>query len=213
MSGEFCAFEFEGRTYRAWMPWTHQVEGAILYLHGRGESGDEHETMTRHGLGKAIREDPARWPFAVVMPQKPSYDKLWPEYTQMIDGILADFETRIDGIGPGRIVTGLSQGGNGAIVLAASLRWKFAAAVPICGWADPRQASRALAGIPTWLFHGTADESVPCSCSVAVHEWLVKSGEDSRLTLYEGVGHNSWDAAYGDADLPVWMLDRCRTNW
>jgi len=31
---------------------------------------------------------------------------------------------------------------------------------------------------------------------------------DSLVVEYHGVGHNSWDKAYADPDLPKWMLSQ-----
>lgn len=205
MIGTFHAFEFDNQTYRVFEP-ESPARGAILYLHGRGESGLDHHRMVNHGLGKAVQEHPDRWPFLIVMPQKPEAERLWPEFVEMLDGILSDVESRF-AVPAGRALTGLSQGGHGTLNLIQSLRWKFRAAAAICGWADPREAAHRLHAVPTWLFHGAADPVVPSACSVAVHDWLSILGSEVRLTLYEGVEHNSWDLAYGSAELPMWLAE------
>ncbi|MBS1708427.1 MAG: prolyl oligopeptidase family serine peptidase, partial [Armatimonadetes bacterium] len=60
--------------------------------------------------------------------------------------------------------------------------------------------------IPTWVFHGDADEAVKPSNSVEAVEAIKKSGGDVQLTMYPGIGHNSWDKAYMESDLPNWLL-------
>jgi hypothetical protein len=33
-----------------------------------------------------------------------------------------------------------------------------------------------------------------------------KAGADVKFTIYPGVGHNSWDKAYGEPELEGWIL-------
>jgi predicted peptidase len=181
---------------------------AILFLHGRGQSGTDGSQIDI-GLSAQALDKPQDWPVLIVCPQKPEFDRLWPDYLKELSGVLeaVDREFRPD---HARLsLTGLSQGGNGSLVLAKALPWRFAAVAAVCGWADPRQAARELAGTPLWLFHGSDDAVVPASCSVAVADWM--TGPDRplaapRLTLYPGVGHNSWEAAYAEPKLPEWLL-------
>ena len=71
-------------------------------------------------------------------------------------------------------------------------------------------ASRQLAGMPTWLFHGLHDDVVPASCSLAIADCMTRSALSSapapKLTLYPGVGHDSWTPAYAEPELPGWFL-------
>jgi predicted peptidase len=180
----------------------------ILFLHGAGETGDDNEKQTVVGIGKAIRENPDRWPFLVVFPQKPTMD-LWPEHRELVEAILKAVEIEFKPSVGKRFITGLSQGGNGTLTLPGTLRWKFVAAVPICGWADPCDAASRLKEIPTWLFHGEADGTVPVSSTHAVADWMKRMGNTYKTTFYPGVDHNSWDNAYAEA-VPEWFLEHSR---
>lgn len=60
--------------------------------------------------------------------------------------------------------------------------------------------------IPFWLFHGDEDPVVPVEASNEAGRAIRRFGGDARVTVYEGVGHNSWDKAYAEADLPGWFL-------
>ncbi len=177
----------------------------IVFLHGYGESGVDGEVQTKVGLGAAIRNDPKRWPFLVVFPQKPVFDLLWPAYTDLLRAILKAVKKEFSPSKSRRYLTGLSQGGNGTFELADKLPWKFAAVAPICGWAEPRLAAKVLQEIPAWIFHGDADEVVPVSSSQVVADWCKKFEKQPDLTIYSGVGHNSWDMAYAEP-LPKWFL-------
>ncbi len=204
---------------------------AVLFLHGYGESGGDNEAQLRIGLPPLVVPG-SPWERAVVIaPQKPEFDRLWPDFADRLDAILADAE----GLAPlsdRRVLTGLSQGGHGTLALAKALRWTFARIAPVCGWADPKRpvafgglrenrrwtaegewadpdAVRArCGGVPAWLFHGEVDEVVPAARSrevAAILGPLTEAG-GARLTLYPGVGHDSWTRAYADPELPGWLL-------
>ena len=63
---------------------------------------------------------------------------------------------------------------------------------------------------PVWVFHGSADQAVPVSESRKMVEALKAAGGNVRYNEYEGVGHNSWDKAYGEAEIFPWMLAQKR---
>lgn len=177
----------------------------VVFLHGRGEEGTDGRKQAAVGLGAAIRRDPDRWPAVVAFPQKPADRHAWVEYEPRILAALgaARSETRVD---PDRItLTGVSMGGYGAWMLAPRHRDLFAAIAPICGGGDPEDAPD-LAGLPIWAFHGTADPVVPVEHTTRMVEAVRAVGGEPKLTLYDGVGHNAWDAAYAEPDLPGWLL-------
>lgn len=178
---------------------------AILFLHGMGESGTDGLKQVIQGIGSSIQWDRARWPFLVVLPQKPRADQLWPAYQSQLNDILHKVESGYDIDDHRRYMTGLSQGGHGTFNLAGSLAWTFAAAAPICGWCDSDEALDKLKGIPLWAFHGDADPAVPVAKSIDAVEKLKAMGADAKLTVYEGVAHNSWDKAYRESGLPEWF--------
>lgn len=178
----------------------------ILFLHGRGESGTDGEAQTTIGIGTALLTSPERWPFLVVFPQKPSFDVLWPGYTTMLSAVLDRVEAEFKPDPRRCYLTGISQGGNGTLELVDRLDWKFAAMAPICGWANPRDAASKIEHIPTWIFHGDADQAVPVTSTTAIADWCVRYGAKPRVTIYAGVDHNSWDAAYAEP-LPEWFLE------
>jgi predicted peptidase len=180
----------------------------ILFLHGRGESGTDNARQVEVGLPRFVSADPNGWPFRVVAPQKPDADRLWPEHAAELAAVLAAVDEELPGDPDRRYLSGLSQGGNGTLVLAAHLPWRFAAIAPVCGWADPMRAVRELRSVPVWAFHGEADPIVPASCSLAVVESMRNFGGTPRLTVYPGVGHNAWDRAYGEDGpaLAEWLL-------
>jgi len=103
-------------------------------------------------------------------------------------------------------LTGLSMGGFGTWSLAAAFPERWAAIAPICGGGNPSTAEK-IKNVPCWCFHGDADKAVKVEQSRSMIEALKKAGASPRYTEYEGVGHNSWDRAYGTAELYEWFLD------
>ena len=107
-------------------------------------------------------------------------------------------------------VTGLSMGGYGSWDLMARYPRIFAAGVPICGGGDPETAE-VLKEIPIWVFHGDKDTAVPLAHSQQMVEAIKKAGGDkAKLTIYPGVGHNSWSATYANQEVYDWLLSHRR---
>ena len=195
----------------------------IVFLHGAGERGNDGVVHSKVGIGPAIEKNPERFPAIVLMPQCPT-DSDWHARHDQLEAQLAWARDAYT-IDPKRIyLTGLSMGGYGTWLWGAIHTDTFAALMPICGGGDPEDilkrlgipgsnpygshASRvrALATVPIWAFHGSADTSVPPEMSRAMVEAIKARGGDIQYTEYKGVGHNSWDRAYGDAEAIAWLL-------
>ena len=77
----------------------------------------------------------------------------------------------------------------------------------ICGGGDPSRAKR-IAHIPTWVFHGGKDPTVPLDNSQKMVEALKKNGGNVKFTIYPEAGHNSWTEAYNTPELYEWLLQQ-----
>lgn len=198
------------RRYVVYVPRTYREDtpnATIVFLHGRGESGSDGLFQLFNGLPPAILRKRDEWPFLVVAPQKPEFDKLWPTERETVNAILRDVEKAYTVHPHQRYLTGLSQGGHGTIALAKRLVWDFAAIAPVCGWSEgPTAAAKDLADMPLWAFHGEKDQAVKPEGSKDLVAALEKLGAHPKLTLYPELGHNCWDAAYRDAGLAEWFL-------
>lgn len=180
---------------------------AILFLHGRGESGTDGRFQLWHGLERAIVRAAADWPFIAVFPQKADPQQLWPSEIPMLVNILEEVESEFSLDPNRRYLTGLSQGGHGTIQLAHRLPWKFAALAPVCGWADdPKAAAEAIGKTPLWAFHGDKDQAVLVEKSIELVDAIQKNGGHAKLTRYPEIGHDSWHKAYQDEGLAKWFL-------
>jgi len=179
----------------------------LVFLHGSGERGDGTSLLPRvlrHGPPRVIRagEWPSDRPFIVLSPQLDTTQGAWsvPKVDAFIDHAVETY--RVD---TSRIyLTGLSLGGHGTWTYAAAHPNRLAAIAPVCG--DGRRIEKqgdsycALADLPTWAFHGADDPVVnPKGSTVPVHrlkQCRRSSDSTARLTLFPGVGHDSWSLVY-----------------
>ncbi|MCU0863725.1 MAG: alpha/beta hydrolase-fold protein [Planctomycetes bacterium] len=177
----------------------------LVFLNGKGECGTDGKRHVEVGLGPAIAREPERWPFVVAFPQKPQSETWWPDHEDLALAI-ADQVERDYRIDPRqRFLTGLSQGGHGTWVLGSKHAERWAALAPVCGFKLGALPLEPLRDKPVWAFHGLADNVVPAQQSKELCAALTKLGGAPVLTLYEGVGHNSWDRAYRESALPEWL--------
>ncbi len=87
----------------------------------------------------------------------------------------------------------------------------FAAAIPVAGGWDPKDAGK-MNNIAIWVFHGDKDKVVPTDYSRTMVEAIKKAGGSPKYTEYEGVGHNSWSKAYASPETWEWLFQQKRIN-
>lgn len=207
-------FAGDGARYVLYVPSSYDGSKAyplILFLHGSGETGTDGLKQAKVGLAPAIRKM-KDFPFLALFPQ--SQKRTWRAGSddavralKILDEVRKGFkvdDTRL-------YLTGLSMGGFGTWSLAAAHPDKWAAIVPICGGGDPRAAEK-IKDLPCWCFHGDADKAVDVKLSRDMIDALKKAGGNPRYTEYPGVAHNSWDRAYGTAELYDWLLKHRRAS-
>jgi predicted peptidase len=220
--------------YQVYVPadWSNKKKWpVILFLHGAGERGGDGLIQTEVGVGTAIRRHAERVPAIVVFPQCLK-DRWWPEPEMQAQALKALDEAmkEFNGDTARVYLTGISMGGYGTWAIAANNPSRFAALAPVCGGvrtpprvaipsgvpdvntaSDPYQAvARKVGNTPVWVFHGAADTAVPVSESRKMVEALKAAGGQVRYSEYEGVGHNSWDKAYGEPEFFSWLLSQKR---
>ena len=175
----------------------------VLFLHGAGERGDDVQAVAKHGppkLAKAGRE----FPFILVAPQ--CAEGRWWQPTEVL--ALLDHVEATHRVDTSRVyLTGLSMGGFGTWETAGLAPERFAAAAPVCGGGTP-MVVRNLAGLPIWAFHGEEDAVVPPEFSGRLVAAVNRQGGDAKLTLYPGVGHDSWTQTYDDPEFWEWLLSQ-----
>jgi predicted peptidase len=204
----------------------------LLFLHGAGERGSDNTKQLTHGAKMLLakRED---FPAIVVMPQCPA-DDYWSNVDirmekqedgsskrifhfqedgpptramalllEWLPALEKQYKVKKDQ----RYVMGLSMGGMGTFEIVRRMPNYFAAAVPICGGANPKTAAK-IKDTAFWIFHGQKDDVVPYELSEAMV--LALQGFFKRAeviaTFFPQANHNSWDPAFADPELMLWLF-------
>lgn len=177
----------------------------MLFLHGAGERGDDIELVKKWGPPASVAKKPD-FPFVLVSPQCPT-GRYWDveELAQLVAHVADAHHVDKNRM----VVTGLSMGGYGSWGLVARYPNLFAAAVPICGGGDPASAEK-IKDIPIWAFHGDKDDVVPLEQTTLMIDAIMKAGGTPRITVYPGVGYNSWSATYDNPEVYQWLLAQRR---
>lgn len=200
----------------------------ILFVHGSGERGDDNRKQVEVGLGPVIRKRMDSFPAIVAFPQmhrdQPDADR----FNRTALAILERTQSEFGGDPARTYMTGLSMGGFASFDLALMQPGRFAAVVPVCGgynepkvwdrdrieelgglW-TPDQAAQRMKGAPFWVFHGAQDDVVPPQRSREMVDALKRAGAKVRYTEFPEANHNSWDDAYGSAELWDWLFAQRR---
>jgi pimeloyl-ACP methyl ester carboxylesterase len=181
----------------------------ILFLHGKGERGDNLDQIKEAALPSRLEYDHhfrEKFPAIVVAPQCPA-GSWWSshELAALLDEVQAKYRVDADRV----YVTGMSMGGYGTWALATEFPDRFAAIAPVCGGGDVAEANR-LVGVPIWAFHGNKDNVVPFSESQQMVAALQGMKGNVRFTVYPDSGHDAWTETYGNPELYTWLLSHAR---
>ncbi|MCU0419799.1 MAG: dienelactone hydrolase family protein [Cyclobacteriaceae bacterium] len=216
--------QFDSLPYRLLRP-LNEVAGKryplVVFLHGSGERGTDNELNLKYVASLFLNDTVRRkFPCFVLLPQCPATDRwvnvAWSSPTHTLRPaptaslakvmeLIAEVKKQRP-INPKRVyVGGLSMGGFGTWELLARQPTVFAAAIPICGGADERTASR-IRHVPLWAFHGAMDSVVPPERSRNMITALRKVRGKPRYTEYPLVGHDSWVNALAEPELLPWLF-------
>lgn len=193
----------------------------VLFLHGAGERGTDNKAQLKHGVNDILKgaaalgesvfliapQCPAEGWWAAATPDRRARRDAGGKET-LPEAVLALVEETAEKhpIDPARIyITGLSMGGYGTWDMLARSPKTWAAAIPICGGGDPSSV-RKFKDIPIRIFHGAADDVVPAKNSELMAAALKDVRGKAELTLYPGVGHNSWTQTYKDREVIKWLF-------
>lgn len=177
----------------------------IIFLHGAGTRGEDIEILKNNPYFKVMNKKGRN--IITFAPQ--CYANSWFEiFEQLMEFV--DFVIEHNFVNKEKVyLMGTSMGGYGAWQLAMSIPEKFAAVVPICGGGMYWNAAR-LSGLKIWAFHGDLDNVVAMEESKKMVDAVNKNGGDAKLTICEGVWHDSWMNAYESDELFEWLLSQSR---
>jgi predicted peptidase len=195
----------------------------VLFLHGGGERGTDGLIQTEVGIGSAIRRFSSRFPAIVVMPQARPPAGWTGANADMALKALDQTEAEFNIDRSRAYLTGLSMGGAGTWYVAYRHPNRFAALLAICARVRPSATTTdpvvpaadgepfatlaaRIKHLPIWVFHGDADNTVPVDESRGIVAALKALNVPVKYSELPGVGHNSWDTAYRDAEVATWLF-------
>lgn len=200
----------------------------VLFLHGRGESGNDNEKQLLHGAKLFLdKNNRQQFPAIIVFPQNP-VNSYWSNVQMIADNeghrtfyfvnggeastsmkmvisLMYNLFTRYKINKEQIYVMGLSMGGMGTFEIVNRMPNTFAAAIPICGGANPLTAAN-IKNTNWWIFHGAKDDVVLPKYSEQMVKALKEKGAKVKFTLYPQANHNSWDSTFNEPDLLKWLF-------
>lgn len=214
--------------YRVFLPPNYDPQKEypmLISIHGAGSRGKDNIKQLRSWVAGWMDEKVQKeHPCIILMPQCPIKQQWvnvsWKNgsYTlkdtpiskpmklakEIVDKIIDGHAVDKDRI----YVMGCSMGGYGTWNFVMRYPELIAAAVPICGAGDPSMA-KEIKHLPIWVFHGDKDPTVPLSGSTDMIEALTSFKKNkTRMTIYKGVGHNSYTLAWKDPELIEWVFSQ-----
>lgn len=203
----------------------------MITLHGAGERGVDDSLQLKYKLGLMWADSAAQAirPSFVFAPQCPPEPNRWVNrpweggsydfasvpisaplqaVVDILDSLSREFSLDADRV----YVSGMSMGGYGAWYLLMKYPDRFAAAVPVCGAGDPKQAA-AIKHVPVWAFHAADDNVVPVAGSRDMINALKAAGGNPTYTEYAPglrYGHDAWTPSANTEGLAAWVLAQSR---
>jgi predicted peptidase len=205
--------------YRLFSP-THPDRNrrAPLVLWLCGSAGRGSNNLNQISFGNVIGshvwttpENQAKHPCFVVAPQCPdndswASDEMKPTRSLLLAlELLRDLQKRFAVDSRRLYVAGQSMGGFGTWAAISVYPETFAAAIPLCGGGDEKQAAR-LKDIPIWAFHGAKDEAVNVERSRRMIAAVRQAGGQPRYTEYPDEGHTIWEKVFREPELLPWVF-------
>lgn len=209
-AGEQRPWQIGGERMWVWLPREYTQRGErwplLVFLHGSGERGTDLQKVKVHGPPMWAARGTA-YPLVLVSPQLED-DASW--QPERLHRLLQALQSTLNVDRKRSLATGLSLGGHGVWNWASAYPRDLAAIAPVCGFGDPA-AVKAMREVPVRAYHGAADPVVPLAAQQACVDALRAAGGHATLTVYPGVGHDSWTPAYQDPELLPWLLAQRQT--
>ncbi|MDO5478146.1 MAG: prolyl oligopeptidase family serine peptidase [Clostridia bacterium] len=174
----------------------------LMHIHGAGGRGTDISIIENHFLLRTLREKKESR-FIVVSPQ--CYADTWFEIFEQLTEFIAFIREESYTDKERFYLAGSSMGGYTTWQMAMTRPSWFAAIVPVCGGGMYWNAAR-LKDVPVWAHHGLLDPVVKVEESIKMVNAVNANGGSAKLSIYENVGHNSWENAFSNEEVYEWLL-------
>ncbi len=207
------------RLYRPESIGQRELLPLLVWLHGRGEAGDNNRDQLAWlelVLGRHPRRVADHRLFVLAL-QCPACQPTWvglrpgqPDPLQRLDWVLEE-TIRHEPIDRERVyVAGVSSGAAGCWELARRFPRRFAAVVPFASTSVDLRAVPALIDTPVWAFQSTADGRAPLQATANIIRALRLAGGRAHLTRVHSCSHDCWTAGFRSYRVSAWMLSQRR---
>jgi predicted esterase len=120
-------------------------------------------------------------------------------------------------IDPNRIyIHGLSNGGAAVYDIVKRAPWLFSAAAPMSAVSDGGITTSGMtskvATVPFWIFQGGKDGNPTPSKTNGYIKKFREAGWSVRYSLYEQIGHGTWNTAYNEPDFFTWLRSKNKAD-
>lgn len=113
-------------------------------------------------------------------------------------------------------VHGLSNGGIAVYQALKRAPWLFAAALPMSAPYEAGVINQGMVPevtkVPLWIFQGGQDIAPTPQRTFGYVRTFREAGGNVRYSLYEHLGHGTWNTAYKEPDFFSWMLGKRKNN-
>ena len=195
----------------------------VISLHGIKEKGTTSTDpakikagvakVANVGLPKYVKNG-KQYPFILISPQLKSNHGRWT--TAYILDVL-NYVKKTLRVDASRVyLTGLSLGGFGVWTAVGDRPDVFAAVLPICPGGNALTKAQRIAAerVPTWGYHGGADNIAPYTITTKMTTAVNKYNPNpkAKATIFPGANHIIWDRVYLQTNALNWMLSFRNTN-
>nr|WKN35523.1 PA14 domain-containing protein [Tunicatimonas sp. TK19036] len=194
--------------YHEYLPSSYSPSGTqkspvLITLHGIAGDGNGKSDLSilfNNGIPRLLKE--GKWaadrPFVVISPQ--SYTDFFnkDKLHDFISYVVNNYNIDKDRI----YLTGQSGGAISIWAYLEKYQDQVAAVVPVAGngVSYTNNSACSLKNIPIWAFHGSSDNTVGLNGSILPVQLINNCSPapevKAKVTIYKGVGHNSWDRTY-----------------
>ena len=185
--------------------------------HNLSHGGKQH-LDARNLAGSRLPDDPSMpvraFPGLVLFPQNLNG---WDNGTIQDAIKLVRLVAKKYNVDPDRIyVHGLSNGGIATYNAIKHAPWLFAAALPMSAPTESGIISQglvpAIAHIPIWTFQGGLDDQPAPFRTESYVRTFREAGAEVRYSLYDNLGHGTWNTAYRETEFFSWMRSKSKNK-
>ncbi len=182
----------------------------LIYLHGAGETKLSLDELQKRDIMRCAEKniEVKDFPFIVVSPVTEKHGWEPKRIILLLDELLNDKEKRWQIDETKIYLTGFSMGGFGTFRTACEFPHRFSAIVPVAGGGEVEDAVK-LKDVPTYAFHGDADEVVSYDLSKNMIDAMQEcNAKEAKLKTLHGKGHGIMCDVYSRPEVWPWLVGK-----